>query len=181
VNDEAIKESAVAFARTHKKKIGKRLTDTTIFPPEKDPVAVFMAGSPGAGKTEASKALIADFEKKGSPKKLRIDPDDLRTEFEMYNGTNSHLFQYPISILVSKMIDLAHENRQSFLLDGTLSNLEQARKNIKRCLEAGRRFRFSMCTKTLLLPGVLYSTERFWKDGAFQWATLLNNISPPAT
>ncbi|MHB1943395.1 MAG: zeta toxin family protein [Acidiferrobacteraceae bacterium] len=34
--------------------MARRLTDHTLFVPEAHPVSVFMAGSPGAGKTEIS-------------------------------------------------------------------------------------------------------------------------------
>ena len=96
-----------------------------------------MAGSPGAGKTEASKALIADLQPEGS-EILRIDPDDLREEFEDYTGANSYLFQRAVSILVEKLHDFALKQKQSFLLDGTLSNHEIAEKNIGRSLDKKR-------------------------------------------
>ena len=48
--ETAIHEEAIKFARKHKKRIAKRITDQSLFPPESDPVSVFMAGSPGAGK-----------------------------------------------------------------------------------------------------------------------------------
>ncbi|XVN17010.1 zeta toxin family protein [Pseudomonas corrugata] len=49
--DHAISEDALRFARSNKKAIAKRLTDKVLYPPEEAPVSVFMAGSPGAGKT----------------------------------------------------------------------------------------------------------------------------------
>lgn len=51
--DELV-ERAKEFARRNKKAISRRLTDVSIYVPEAEPVSVFMAGSPGAGKTEAS-------------------------------------------------------------------------------------------------------------------------------
>ena len=61
-NSEAeIQQAALDFARKNKKAIAKRLTEKSIFVPEKKPVSVFMAGSPGAGKTEASKNLLDGF------------------------------------------------------------------------------------------------------------------------
>jgi UDP-N-acetylglucosamine kinase len=113
------------------------LTDPETYQPEENPVSVFMAGSPGAGKTEASKALIADLQPEGS-EILRIDPDDLREEFEDYTGGNSYLFQRAVSILVEKLHDFALKQKQSFLLDGTLSNHEIAEKNIGRSLDKKR-------------------------------------------
>lgn len=58
--EERIREDAIAFAKANKKQIAKSLTDD--LPSEKDPVSVFMAGSPGAGRTEASLALLSEFE-----------------------------------------------------------------------------------------------------------------------
>lgn len=129
-----LEQEALAFARANKKTIARRLTDATVYPSEADPVSVFMAGSPGAGKTEASIELIARFP--ASP--IRIDPDELRHEFPGYTGANAWLFQKAVSVLVDKIHDLVLEQRQSFLLDGTLSHYEMARKNIERSLKRGR-------------------------------------------
>lgn len=96
-----------------------------------------MAGSPGAGKTEASIELIKEVSKNGIGV-LRIDPDELRSLFEGYNGNNAPLFQYPVSILVDKIHDMALKNKQSFLLDGTLTNYDIAEKNIERSLKKKR-------------------------------------------
>lgn len=130
-----VEADAVAYAKANKKAIAKRLTDPEVFLPEDDPVSVFMAGSPGAGKTEASIELLASID--GSPV-IRIDPDELREQFPEYTGTNAFLFQKAVSILVEKIHDLALEQGQSFLLDGTLSNFEKARDNIARSLKRNR-------------------------------------------
>jgi len=132
-----LKEEVIAYARKNKKKIARRLTDTAHYVPEKSPVSVFMAGSPGAGKTEASIGLLESM--KGSDVGiLRIDPDELRSELPGYTGTNSWLFQGGVSILVEKMIDLALKQRQSFLLDGTLAKYDVTRRNIERSLAKER-------------------------------------------
>jgi hypothetical protein len=135
--EKAIQDAALAFARENKKVIAKRLTDISRFPPEDEPVSVFMAGSPGAGKTEASIELLAMVEE-DSEEILRIDPDDLRHEFPDYTGDNSWLFQKGVSVLVEKIHDLALSQKQSFLLDGTLSNYEKAEHNISRSLKKKR-------------------------------------------
>ena len=71
LEEERVSDAALQFAKKHKKSIAQRLTNPEIYTPEDHPVSVFMAGSPGAGKTEASLELLAKF---GSPI-LRIDAD----------------------------------------------------------------------------------------------------------
>lgn len=132
-----VKKRAEKFARDNKKNIAKELTDQKIFPPDEFPVSVFMAGSPGAGKTESSKNLIEKLTK-DKHCVLRIDPDELRPKFKEYNGTNSDLFIGAASIVVEKIQDLALKNKQSFIFDGTLSKLDISRKNIIRSLDKKR-------------------------------------------
>lgn len=133
--DAKIEREALEYARKNKKKLAKWFTDTDQFPSEENPVSVFMAGSPGAGKTEASIELLAKME---GPQIMRIDPDELRSEFQQYDGTNAWLFQAAVSVFVDKIHDLALKQNQSFLLDGTLSNYERAKRNIERSLDKGR-------------------------------------------
>lgn len=134
--ETAIREEAIKFARKHKKRIAKRITNQSLFPPESDPVSVFMAGSPGAGKTEASIELLERLGEENAV--LRVDPDDLRHEFTAYQGNNSWLFQPAVSILVEKIHDLALKQKQSFLLDGTMASYEMAEQNIRRSLKKDR-------------------------------------------
>ena len=130
-----IKDAAIAFAKENKQAIALELTDKETFPADRSPVSVFMAGSPGAGKTEASKALIREV---GGTPTIRIDPDELRERFEAYDGRNSWLFQPAASILVERIHDLALKNGQNFILDGTLSVFDKARLNIERSLKRDR-------------------------------------------
>ncbi|MBK9251954.1 MAG: zeta toxin family protein [Proteobacteria bacterium] len=131
MTEREVAERALSFARANKKQIARRWADKAVYAAEAEPVSVFMAGSPGAGKTEASIELLETF-KPG--KILRIDPDELRSEFPEYAGRNSALFQPAVSVLVEKIHDLALEQQQSFILDGTLSNHERARRNVERSL-----------------------------------------------
>lgn len=132
-----IQDAALDYARKNKKKIAKQLTNSAIYCYEEHPVSVFMAGSPGAGKTEASIALLNTIEE-SSTRILRIDPDNLRTQFAEYNGSNSWLFQPAVSILVERIHDLALKQNQSFILDGTLASQGVAAKNIQRSLKKDR-------------------------------------------
>jgi predicted ABC-type ATPase len=134
-SEQRIRDEVISFARSNKKAIARRRTDRALYPPEQEPVSVFMAGSPGAGKTEASIALVNLF---ADTAILRIDPDELRNEFAAYTGGNAWLFQGGVSILVEKILDLALDQRQSFLLDGTFSNIDVAKRNVERSLRKGR-------------------------------------------
>jgi predicted ABC-type ATPase len=135
-DEEKVIEETVATARRMKRQIAEEFCNRTIYPPDSAPVSVFMAGSPGAGKTESSQNLITETAK-GHPI-LRIDPDEFRRKFSNYSGTNSHLFQAATSILADYVHDCALENLQSFVFDGTFSNLEKARQNIERSLKRDR-------------------------------------------
>lgn len=134
---EQVRDRAIAFARKNKKAIARQEADRDLFPPEEEPVSVFMAGSPGAGKTEASLELLENFSAEGMCI-LRIDPDELRSKFEDYDGSNSWLFQGAVSILVDRILDLAFSQSQSFLLDGTLTHYDIAARNIERSLKKKR-------------------------------------------
>ena len=135
--EKRIEQAAVEYAKKYRTEIARRLTVTAIFVPEANPVSVFMAGSPGAGKTEASIELLNLKSAEGA-KVLRIDPDELREELPGYTGGNAWLFQRAVIPIVERIHDLALDQQQSFLLDGTLSSYKVAEKNILRSLKRGR-------------------------------------------
>jgi len=138
MKEEEIKSNAIKFAKENRKRIAKELTDPKIYKPDRRPISVFMAGSPGAGKTEFSKNLISTLEKNRRHSVIRIDGDDLRPLIDGYNGNNSHLFQGGVSLIVEKIHDFALSQDQSFVLDGTLANYDKAVHNIKRSLDKKR-------------------------------------------
>jgi UDP-N-acetylglucosamine kinase len=138
MNVEEIQKQAIDFAKKNKVRIAKDLTDTTRYKPDKKPISVFLAGSPGAGKTEFSKNLIETLEKNLERRVVRIDGDEIRYFLPGYTGNNSSLFQYAVSLIVEKMHDLVLHQKQTFVLDGTFTNYEKAKGNIERSLAKGR-------------------------------------------
>ncbi|MFM2588224.1 zeta toxin family protein [Vibrio sp. TBV020] len=151
--EKEIVERAIKFAKQNRTAICRRLTDKAVYSPENNPVSVFMSGSPGAGKTESSKELIASITDDVT-KVLRLDPDDLRNEFNEYNGSNSYLFQSAVIKLVERSMDFILKNKQSFLLDGTLSSYPVAERNIIRSLKKDR---------TVLIIFVYQRPELAWE------------------
>jgi len=136
--DEAkVRQEAWRYIKENRTPLARELTDPEKYPPESEPVSVFMAGSPGAGKTEASIELLEGLDG-DAPPVLRIDPDGLRELFPGYVGGNAWLFQEAVPRLVEKLVDFAFKQRQSFLLDGTLSSYGVAEKNIERSVHKGR-------------------------------------------
>lgn len=121
-----------------KKTIAKNTIDH--LPEEESAVSVFMAGSPGAGKTETAKSMISQFKKEHGVEVVHIENDELRKEFEDYNGLNSPLFQNAATRLVEAIHDRALKKKVSFLLDSTLSSFEKAKSNIERSLKKSVMF-----------------------------------------
>ncbi|MFH0951911.1 MAG: zeta toxin family protein [Patescibacteria group bacterium] len=139
MNVEEIKEQAIEYAKRNKLRIAWELTSKDIYKPSSIPISIFMAGSPGAGKTEFSKNLIKDLIKiRQSMQVIRIDNDEIRNLIPGYAGNNSHLFQGATSLIVEKMHDLALHNNQNFIFDSTFANYEKACDNIRRSLSKKR-------------------------------------------
>jgi tRNA-binding EMAP/Myf-like protein len=113
------------------------------FSPVPIPVTVFMAGSPGAGKTETSKQLIAELSKYVFQKKeiiypiVRIDADEIRKLCPGYNGYNAHLFQRAVSLGVDKLIDYVNKKKYNALVDGTFAT-DKSISNIDIAIKKGR-------------------------------------------
>ncbi|HIF9464868.1 zeta toxin family protein [Photobacterium damselae] len=136
MSDEEITAKATAEAKKLKKTIAKTMVDH--LPQEESAVSVFMAGSPGAGKTETARAMIKSFKAEYDVELVHIENDELRKEFDDYNGLNSPLFQRPATILVEAIHDRALKRDVSFILDSTLSSFDKAKDNISRSLKRDR-------------------------------------------
>jgi len=128
-------ENAIKYAKSNK----RLFIDIAIGNAVKTdkPIAIFMAGTPGAGKTEIAKSIIGLF----SPTPARIDADDFRELFDGYDGANSSEFQGASAMMVDKVLEYILGEKQSgpkysFILDGTFA-FKNAVMNIKRSLTRG--------------------------------------------
>ena len=138
MTDDEIRHASIEFAKKNKKRIAEELTNPKVFIPENNPISIFMAGSPGAGKTELSTTLINNFEKGGKQHVVRIDTDAYRKLFPGYSGGNSYLFQKAASDIANRVYDLTIDRKQTFILDSTFSNYQKAVDNINRSLQHKR-------------------------------------------
>ncbi len=100
--------------------------------PRADKLAFFMAGIPGAGKTELAKGL------QGSPHGdfTVIEHDQLVEHIDGYRPENYYDFRKAGSTLVTKLFEHCLKNGYSFIFDGTLSH-DNGYKNIKKALSKG--------------------------------------------
>ncbi len=133
-SDQEIEAEALSFIKTHEKELIAKFAPPEICHSVENPVSLFMAGSPGAGKTEVSKSFIKEF--KDMP--IRIDADDIRTFCPNYTGTNAHLFQKAANKGVNILYDYALHNNLNCILDGTFAYAGAA-ENIQRSLRRGRQ------------------------------------------
>lgn len=132
MTEKKIVEDAKAYAKAIRAEVAREFLEAPAGDDDDPPLTIFMAGAPGAGKTEASQEMLRNFNI------LRVDPDDLRVRFPDYTGSNSKLFQGAVSLIVERVFDKLVKSKKSFLLDGTSANLNKARSNIGRALKVGR-------------------------------------------
>lgn len=119
------------FSLQYAKKYKKQMISSVIDGKEKEEekTAIFMAGSPGAGKTEAAQTLTAL-----NSNLCVIDADKFRVSFPGYLGNNSDEFQRGSALLVDASLDLVLKKGYSFILDGTFATTK-VQQNIERALK----------------------------------------------
>lgn len=138
--EEQLKKEAITYIKSHKHEVIEKFANLSEYPPDLSPFSIFMAGSPGAGKTEFSIALRNGlYEKMPDSKIVRIDADEIREIIPQYNKKNSHVIQAAASVGVEKLIDYIHTMNQNAIVDGTFAHYETSIKNIKRSLKRNRK------------------------------------------
>ena len=127
-------EESTNWVKKNQKKIIERFAKDAEYVEETVPITLFMAGSPGAGKTEISKRLIQRF----NQKPIRIDADEIRSLCDGYIGINAHLFQKAANKGVNILYDYALQHKHNVILDGTFAYAGVV-ENIQRSLDKGRK------------------------------------------
>lgn len=135
----SLKNKANTYVCENKENIVNRIAGDNKFISKGAAISIFMAGSPGSGKTETSKAVLAEFD--NSPLQsdiIRLDPDSIRGKIPQYEGGNAHVFQQPITYITNQVFNHAIKTNKNILVDGTFSNHNLARQNIKKSLNKNR-------------------------------------------
>ena len=84
-----VAEQAYTWVKRNEKDIIRRFILDVGCIPESRPASIFMAGTPGAGKTEVARNLNKEFQVRA----VHIDADEIRKICPGYTGENAALFQ----------------------------------------------------------------------------------------
>ncbi|MBQ8984921.1 zeta toxin family protein [Candidatus Saccharibacteria bacterium] len=120
------------WTKKHQKEIIDRIILDANLSPESEPMAIFMAGLPGAGKTELSNGFIKVF----GPKFIRIDMDELATYIEGYQPEKADLFRAGATRILNNLFDKTIKKHLDFIMDGTFGS-KMALTNVERVLKRG--------------------------------------------
>ena len=130
----SISLEAAKFIKANKKQIIQKFAGDHICESDANPISIFMAGSPGAGKTEFSKWLL----KYAKIKAVRIDPDEIKECIPQYTGKNSNEVQGASALAVEYLYDYVLKKKKNMLLDGTFSDYKKSYSNVKRSVDKNR-------------------------------------------
>jgi len=132
-------EDAVAYAKKHHKDIVTKICNLEVYKPSAKPFTLFMAGSPGSGKTEYSKNFLDELESKDlSQKIVRLDTDELRDFLPQYSGDNSDAVQKATTLLFDKTFDFIQNKKLNAIIDATFAS-PRSIQNVERAINRGRR------------------------------------------
>lgn len=134
MTEKELEEQAFKWIKNNQKNLIETFASSKDYIADQNPVALFMAGSPGAGKTETSIRLIEQFRQKP----VRIDADEIRKICPGYTGENAHIFQKAATKGVHILYDHILHHGLNVTLDGTFG-YSDALKNISRALEYNRK------------------------------------------
>ena len=118
-----------AWARKHRKEIISRIVSKFDVDNEKEPLALFGAGIPGAGKTEFFNRLVGKDDNF-----VRIDLDEIVKEFPGYSPERYYEYRKAASLILDELFRYCRRNKLNFVLDGTFAH-ERTMENIEKALK----------------------------------------------
>lgn len=130
--EKKIEEEAFKWIKKHKKELFAKFAGSS-YHSDSVPTTIFMAGSPGAGKTEFARRLVEIF----NQKPIIIDADEIRKIIPGYAGKNAYLFQRAANKGVNFLYDYARSKNFNVILDGTFA-YSGASENVENSLKHNR-------------------------------------------
>ena len=135
--EDEIEIQAKEWVKNNKKILIEKFASLINFPAVKNPFTIFMAGCPGAGKTEFSKSFIQGYDP--NTKIVRIDADEIRDLIPQYKDGNAYKVQGAAAIGVEKIFDYVQNHNQNVILDGTFSDYDIALDDVNKALGRNRK------------------------------------------
>ena len=133
---DSIEASTVGWAKANYRKVLSDLFPLSVYPKHIKPFSIFMAGSPGVGKTEFSNGLIKTLSNIDNPESvIHLDLDAFRDKFEEYDGKNSSSVKRACTILFEKSFDYVQKNSQNVIVDITFASpksIEDVKRSVNR-------------------------------------------------
>lgn len=121
------------WVKNHKKEFTNRfIRESGAIPNPDEPSCVFMAGLPGAGKTEYSKMFISEL---GVPA-IRIDMDEIASMIDTYKPEKADLFREGATSLQNDIYEKSRKGYYPFIMDGTLAS-DKSIKSVKSAINKG--------------------------------------------
>lgn len=106
--------------------------------PPLPPIAIVMAGVPGAGKTEFLDTLSELLKSSDLGEFIRIDLDEIVTVYPGYTPKTDAQFRAQGNAAVAKCVDVAKEGRFNMMIDGTFAGKSGVSiRNVQRLVDAG--------------------------------------------
>ena len=130
----ATHDKSISYVKKNKRELLEKFANDEVCLPEDEPFTLFMAGSPGAGKTEYSKTWLQN----SGFLAVRIDADEVRKWIPTYTGDNSDQVQGAAALGVQKIYDYVLDKNKSAIMDTTFIPYNIAEENVCRSLKRGR-------------------------------------------
>src|SRR3989338_1160403 len=137
MTDKSISRKTIEWVRANKQTIIEHFASDDVCPPSEEPFSIFMAGSPGAGKTESSIAIVEMLKKRGDAI-VRIDPDEIRKLIPEYTGSNTDAVKGASFLAVEKLYDYVLKTGKSMVLDSTFTPYKKIEANVRRSIKKHR-------------------------------------------
>jgi UDP-N-acetylglucosamine kinase len=134
LSSEEEDEKAIAYIKKHKKELCEYFASDEIYSSFEKPTSIFMAGTPGAGKTETAISLNKEL----NTPAVHIDADSIKAWIPEYTGKKSFVFQGASAIGVDILYGHILKKNKSVILDATFANYEKAHQNVWRSVKRDR-------------------------------------------
>lgn len=122
------------WVRNHRNQFVRKLISTSGATKSISPAAIFMAGLPGAGKTEFTKNWIGN----SGLKVVRLDMDEIASQIDSYSPKKADKYRKAASALLNRAYDKVVNGKYDFIMDGTFGG-GSAIQDIERAIDHGYR------------------------------------------